>query len=172
MAKNSPANAEDIRDAGSIPGLARSLGGCMATHSSILVWKIPWTEDPGGLQSMGSKRVRYTERLTQQQSFMPQLQLLICCFVQLPSGVQLSVTPWTVARQASLSFIISLSLLKLVSIESVMPSNHLIFCQPFSSCLQSFPASQFFASGGQSTGVSASASVLPMNIGKIGLVNL
>ena len=55
------------------------------------------------------------------------------------------------------------------SIRSVMPSNHLILCCPFSSCLQSFPASgsfpvsQFFASSGQSTGASASASVLPMN---------
>ena len=58
-------------------------------------------------------------------------------------------------------------LLKLMSIESVMPPNHLILCQPFSSCLQSFPASgsfpmsQIFTPGGQSTGVSASASVLP-----------
>ena len=72
------------------------------------------------------------------------------------------------ARQASLSFTISWSLLKLMSIESVMPSNHLIFCFPFS-CLQSFPASgsfpmsHFFTAGGQSIGVSASASVLPMN---------
>ena len=52
---------------------------------------------------------------------------------------------------------------------SVMPSNHLILSHPFSFCLQSFPASgsfpmsQFFASGGQSIGVSASASLLPMN---------
>ena len=57
-----------------------------------------------------------------------------------------------------------------MSIESVMPSNHLILCQSFSSCLQSFPASgsfqmsQFFTSGGQSIEVSASASVLPINI--------
>ena len=62
------------------------------------------------------------------------------------------------------------SLLKLMSIESVMPSNHLILCRPVSSRLQSFPASGsfpmslFFTVGGQSTGVSASASVLPMNI--------
>ena len=54
--------------------------------------------------------------------------------------------------------------------ELVMPSNHLILCHPFSSCLESFPAlgsfqmSQFFASGGQSIGVSTSASVLQMNI--------
>ena len=47
--------------------------------------------------------------------------------------VQLFVTPWTAARQASLSFTISQSLLKLMSIESVMPSNYLIFCCPLSS---------------------------------------
>ena len=63
----------------------------------------------------------------------------------------------------------SRSLLKLMSIESVMPSNHHILCCPLS-CLQFFPASgsfltsQFFSSGGQSIGVSASASVLPVNV--------
>ena len=89
-----------------------------------------------------------------------------------------SETPWPAARQASQSFD-SWSLLKLMSIESVMPSNHLI---PFSSCLQSFPPSgpflmsRLFASGGQSIG--ASASVLPMNIedwsplGWTGLISL
>ena len=81
-----------------------------------------------------------------------------------------SATPWTAARQASLSITNSRSLLKLTSIESVMPSNHLIHCFAFSSRLHSFPASgsfqmsQLFASGGQSIGVSASTSVLPMNI--------
>ena len=59
------------------------------------------------------------------------------------SCVQLVATPWTAACQASLSFTISLSLLKLISIESVMPSNHLILCLPFS-CSQSFPASGSF----------------------------
>ena len=54
------------------------------------------------------------------------------------SCVQLFATPWTAARQASLPFIISLSLLKLMSIELTMPSNHLILCHPFSSCPQSF----------------------------------
>ena len=79
-------------------------------------------------------------------------------------------TPWSVAQQASLSFTISWSLLKLMSIELVMPCKYLSSVIPFSSCLQSFPASgsfqmsQFFASGGQSIGVSPSASVLPMNI--------
>ena len=90
--------------------------------------------------------------------------------VQAFSHVWLFATPWTAARQASLSITNSQSLLKFMSIESVMPSNHLILVVPFSSCLQSFPASasftvsQFFASDGQSIGVSASASVLPMNI--------
>ena len=90
--------------------------------------------------------------------------------VQSLSHVWLFTTPWTTARQASLSITNSQNLLKLRSIESVMPSNHLILCRPFSSHLQSFPASgffpmsQFFTSGGQSIGVSASASVLPMNI--------
>ena len=78
--------------------------------------------------------------------------------------------PWNAACQASLSFTISWSLLKLISNESVMPSNHLSSVVPFSSCLQSSPASgsflvsQFFTSGGQGTGVTVSVSVLPMNI--------
>ena len=81
-----------------------------------------------------------------------------------------SVTPGTAAPQASLSITNSHSLLKLMSIESVMPSKHLILCHPLLLCLQSFPASrsfkmsQFFVSGGQRIGVSASASVLPVNI--------
>ena len=49
--KNSLANAGDIRDVGSIPGSGRSPeGGKTAIHSSILAWRIPWTEEPGGLQ--------------------------------------------------------------------------------------------------------------------------
>jgi len=87
---------------------------------------------------------------------------------------QLVRIAWTAAHQASLSFTISLSLHSLKSIESVMPSNHLILCHPLLflpsifSCLQSFPESgsfpmsQFFTSGGQS--IEASVLVLPMNI--------
>ena len=94
----------------------------------------------------------------------------VIAVVQSLSCVRPFATPRTAARQASLSFTISQSLLKLMSIESVMPSNHLILCRPFSSCLQSFPASGSFPMsqlsplGGQSIGASASASVLPMNI--------
>ena len=96
--------------------------------------------------------------------------------LQLLSRIWLFASPWTAACQASLSITNSQSLLKLMSIESVMPSNHLILCHPLQemtlkmSCLQSFPASgsfpmnQFFASSGQNIGVSASPSVLQMNI--------
>ena len=88
--------------------------------------------------------------------------------VQVLSHVRLFVTPWITARQASLSITNSRSLLKVMFIELVMPSNISSSVVPFSSCLQSFPASgsfqmsQFFTSGDQSIG--ASASVLPMNI--------
>ena len=59
VVKNPPASAEDIRDVGSIPGSGRSLEEGRATHCSILAWRIPWTEEPGGLQSMGSLKVGY-----------------------------------------------------------------------------------------------------------------
>ena len=52
-----PASAGDVRDTGLNPGSGRSLEEGMATHSSILAWRIPWTEEPGGLQSMGSQGV-------------------------------------------------------------------------------------------------------------------
>ena len=83
------------------------------------------------------------------------------------SCVQLFVTPWTSARQVSLSFTISQSLLKLMSNELVMPSTIPSSVVSFSSCLQSFPTSGSFLmsqllSHGQSIGTSAS--ILPMNI--------
>ena len=102
---------------------------------------------------------------------LPQVLRMISFVValQLPSHVWLFATPWTAARQASLSFTLSQSLLKLISIELVLPSNHLILCCPLllpSSvpALESFLMSWLFASGGQSIRASASASVFPMNI--------
>ena len=50
-------DSSNAGDVGSIPGLERSLGEGNGNLSSILVWEIPWTEEPGGLQSMGSKRI-------------------------------------------------------------------------------------------------------------------
>ena len=99
------------------------------------------------------------------------------------SVVSDSATAGAAVHQASLSFTISCSLLKLMSTGLVMPSNHLILFIPFSSYLQSFPASGsfliswLFTSGGQSIEVSAS-SVLPVNIqdwfplGWTGLISL
>ena len=56
--KNLPANAGDTGDAGSIPGSGRFLRLGHGNQCSILAWEIPWREEPGGLQSMGSQRVR------------------------------------------------------------------------------------------------------------------
>ena len=101
---------------------------------------------------------------------------LVPCFnhqfssFHLLSHVHVFATPWTAARQASLSITNSQSLLKLMSIESVMPSNHLILCRPLRLLPSIFPVSgsfqmsQLFSSHGQSIGLLASTSVLPMNI--------
>ena len=59
MVKNPPANAGDIRDAGSVLGWEDPLEEGIAAHSSILAWRIPWTEEPGGLQSVGLQRPGY-----------------------------------------------------------------------------------------------------------------
>ena len=81
-----------------------------------------------------------------------------------------SVTPWTAALQASLSITNSRSLLKLMSIKAVMPSSHLILCRPLLLLPSIFPSISIFSEesvlciSGQRIGVSASASVLPMNI--------
>ena len=92
--------------------------------------------------------------------------------VQSLSCVRLFVTPWTAACQASLSFTISQSLFKFMSIESVMSCNHLMFCHPLLLLPSIFPSIRVFAKllewpewpSGQSIGTSTSTSVLPMNI--------
>ena len=56
MVKNLLASAGDIRDVGSVPV---SLEEGMVTHSSVLSWRIPWTEEPGGLWSIGSQRIEH-----------------------------------------------------------------------------------------------------------------
>ena len=97
--------------------------------------------------------------------------------VQLLSHVQLSVTPWTAACQASMSITNSWSLLKLIPIESAMPSKYLILCYSLLLCLQYFPSSgtfpmgQFFASGGQIVGASASASEAMLMMNYLGLIS-
>ena len=71
--------------------------------------------------------------------------IVIVVIVRSLSSIQLFVTPWTAARQASLSFTVSWSLLKFVSIESVMPSNHLILCHPLLFLLSIFPSIRVFS---------------------------
>ena len=90
-----------------------------ATHSNTLAWKILGMEECGRLQ-------------------FSSVQLLSC--------VQLFVTPWTAAGQASLSITNSQSLPKLMSIESVMPSNHLILCCPLLLLPSIFPSIRVFSS--------------------------
>ena len=93
----------------------------MATHSSILVWRIPWTDEP-------------REFLQSSQS------------VQSLSCVRLFATPGTAAHQACLFITNSRSLLKLMSIELVVPSNHLILFCPLSFLASIFPSSKVFSS--------------------------
>ena len=86
------------------------------------------------------------------------------------SRVRLSVTPWTAACRAFMSFTISRSLLKLLSIESMMPSNHLILCHPLPLLPSIFPSIRVFSdelalrTRCQNIGASASASALLLNI--------
>ena len=118
---------------------------------------LEWIQlDPGG--SLEGKKTRNSFSVQfSSVLFSPQLCPTVC-------------DPWTAACQASLSITNSWSLLKLTSIEWVIWSNHLIHCHPLllpSSIFPrsgSLPMSQLFASGGQSTGASASTSVLPNNI--------
>ena len=89
--------------------------------------------------------------------------------VQSPNHVWLFATAWTTAHQASMSLTISQNVPKFMSIESVMPSNHLILCCPLLLPLiflsiKAFPMSQLLTLCGQSIGTSDSASVLPVNI--------
>ena len=109
----------------------------MTTHSSMLAWKIPWTEELGGLQSTGHKESDKTERL-RFHCLLCSLARNTCCIVvalQSLSHVPLFTAPWTGVPQALPSFTISQSLLKFMPIESVMLSNHFVFC-----CLLLFPS--------------------------------
>ena len=94
----------------------------MVTYSSILAWEIPWTEEPGRLQSQFSS------------------------VAQSCPHESLFVTSWTTAHQASLSITNSRSFLKLMSIESVLPSNHLILCFPLFFLPSIFPSIRVFSS--------------------------
>ena len=160
----------------------------LETHSSSLAWKIPWTEEPGRLQSTESLRVGHgwaaslilfpfmnwrrkwqplkcsylgnprdggawwaaVYGVTQSRTRLKRLsssssRMHIVDVVESLSRVQLFMTPWTAVHQASLSITISLSFLKLVSTESVMPSNYLILCCPLLLLHSIFPIIRVFS---------------------------
>ena len=137
---------------------------------------------PSSFHICGSAKQPHLYSLTRPTGFAVVFQSL--------SSVWLFATPWTAACQSSmqgqapLSFTISWRLLKFTSIELVMPSNHLILCQPLYLLPSIFHSIRVFSNestlhiGGQSTGASASASVLLMNIqgwfplGLTGLISL
>ena len=157
VVKNLPANAGDVGDKGLIPGSVRSLGGGNGNPLQYSCLRNP--VDRGlACYSPWDHRVRHdwaqTEILSPFNTYSPPscpwhlpkyfltpwiwpcYKLTLknasqCMFlVRSLCHVWLSATPWTAAHQASLSFTISLSLLRIISIESVMPSNHLVLCRP------------------------------------------
>ena len=136
-----------------VPVLAERRCGATATVPTLLP---KWALSPDPLFLLVSPMLWLLSR-----SFNTSL-LFSCC-------VLLFVTPWVAACQAPLSSTVSWSLLKFMSTESVMPSNHLILCRPFFfpqsfPASGSFPVSRLLASGGHIIGASASLSVLLMNI--------
>ena len=175
----------------------------MATHSSILAWRIPWTEDPGGLQSLGSQRVRHdwvtnASHFNMMNRLNNHLNFFLCfCFFPFALLTIGSVPVYFFINNNDKSEY-SVQFSRSVMSDSLQPhelqharppcpsptlgvySNQCPssrWCHPaitssvvpLSSCPQSlpasgsFPMSQLFSRGGQSIGVSASASVLPMN---------
>ena len=123
VVNNPSANAGDSC---SISGLGRSPGEEMANYSRILAWEIPWTEEPGRIQESQT-----TQQLNNNKKReVPTICALHFSSDQLLRCVELLATPWTAAGQASLSITNSQSLLKLMSTELVMPSNHHILCCP------------------------------------------
>ena len=113
----------------------------IATHSSILAWKIPWAEEPG-YSPWGHRESDMTERLS---THMQEVNYLKNQFSSVPQSCPTFVTPWTAGPQASLSITNFWSLFKLTSIESVMPSNHLILCHPLFLLPSVFPSIRVFS---------------------------
>ena len=128
----------------------------MATHSSVLAWRIPGTGEPGGLPSMGSHRIRHDWSDLATAAAPPSLGSFIFIFwlflhhvvvVPLLSHVWLFVTLWSAGQEASLSSSVFWSLLRFMSIKSVMPSKHLIICHPPLLLLSIFSSIRVFSKG-------------------------
>ena len=140
VVKNLPANAGDIRDSGSVPGWERSLGG---GHGNPLQYSC--LENPVDRRAWRAT----VHRVAKSQTQLNQLSMHSCGYtgissVQPLSRARLFATLWTTARQASLSINNSQSLLKLMSIELVMPSNHPT-CRPLLLLPSIFPSIRVFS---------------------------
>ena len=131
-------------------------------HYVIIYSEFESLRDPFKIHSLSYRHLAWNYTYLYYISYFQSVQS-----VQSLSRVQLFATPWIAACQAFLSIINSQSSLKLMSIDAIAAISSCVV--PFSSCpqplpaLESFPMSQLFASGGQSIGVSALASVLPKN---------
>ena len=144
-------------------------------------WDPEWRNSPSlGCALMTRAKEEGWNHTKKQVIYLYRLLLLFIA-IQPLTHVWLFATPWTAAPQASLSFTISWSLLKLMSIELVMPLNHFILCCPLLFLPSIFPSirvffnERAFTSGSQNNGASASASVLPMIIQgwfPLGLISL
>ena len=159
-----------------MPCLSLKLHHSPFSEKRVALKKLPWVL-PGTvnmvfvllLGSLGSLQPIALHPSTVLDTILPSL-LFIVVVIQVPRHVQFFMTPSTAAHQASLSLTISRSLPDFISIALVMPSNHLVlYCllvllPSIFPSIGVFPMSWLFTSGGQSIGVSASASVLPMNI--------
>ena len=155
----------------SIPGLARSPGEGKGNPLQYSCLGNPMDRGSCGLKELiKTERLNWTELNWATNTLTLGLVYLFSRSVQSLSHVWLFVTSWSAACQASLSLTIPRSLLKLMSIESVILSNHLILCHPLFLLPSIFPSirvcliNQLLALVGQSIGASALASVLPVNI--------
>ena len=142
VVKNLPANAGD--QAWSL-GWQELLEEEMAGHSNVLAWRIPGMGEPSGIWSMGSQRVGHDWVTTHKHRNSYHMSGSISSSVQSLSHVWFFATPWTATRQASLSITNSRSPLKLMSIELVMPSNHLILFRPLLFPPSIFPSIRVFS---------------------------
>ena len=128
----------------------------MSEHSTKQKHKVLGTPKRGNVSgeaslrrkgSIGYRRMaRRSQGRLKRRKRVLDLGVNACSVVQSLNAVQLFATPWTTARQASLSFPISQSLLRFVSIESVMPFNHLILCHPLLLLPSVFPSIRVFSS--------------------------
>ena len=155
MVKNPPAMQETwVQSLGEEGPLEKEI----TSHSNILAWRISWTEEPGRLPHPWSHK-----------DSDPTEQLILTSLVQSLSRVRLYVIPWTAAHQASLSITNSGACSNSCPSSrwchpTISPSVVPFSCLQSFSALGSFPMSQFFPSGGQTIGISALASVLPIHI--------